>query len=51
MFVEEQKSTLESFANQTRNLVENTQEIKTEILSCLQDHKGNIIGWFLQMGK
>ncbi|XP_052059553.1 uncharacterized protein LOC127700192 isoform X2 [Mytilus californianus] len=44
MFVEEQKSTLASFANQTRNLVDNTKEIKNEVLSHLQEQKDLTIG-------
>ncbi|CAC5362329.1 unnamed protein product [Mytilus coruscus] len=39
MFVEEQKRTLESFANQTKNLVKNTQELNTEVLSRLEEQK------------
>ncbi|CAG2233164.1 unnamed protein product [Mytilus edulis] len=42
MFVEKQTSTLESFENQTRNLVENAQEIKTEVLSRLQEQKEDL---------
>lgn len=39
IFVKDQKRTLESFANQTRNLVDNAQEI---IDSRLQEQKGNV---------
>ncbi|XP_052059555.1 uncharacterized protein LOC127700195 [Mytilus californianus] len=44
MFVEEQKRTVESFANQTKNLVKNTQELNTEVLSRLEEQKDLTVG-------
>ncbi|XP_052062686.1 uncharacterized protein LOC127702511 isoform X2 [Mytilus californianus] len=44
IFVEEQKSTLESLAHQTRNLVENTEAIKTEVFSRLDEQKELTVG-------
>ncbi|CAC5362326.1 unnamed protein product [Mytilus coruscus] len=39
LFVEEQKNTIESIADQTRNLAENTDAMKTEVLTQLQEQK------------